>query len=411
MTKWKTAKLNEFASVSRGKSKHRPRNDPILFGGPYPFVQTGEVKSAGFKLNEATEYYSEFGLQQSKLWPSGTICVTIAANIAESTVLGIDACFPDSIIGVTAIEGVSDTAFLKYLIDFMKYNLQSVSSGTTQDNLSLQKLMSFDFPFPPYETQKKISNILFSFDDLIQNNQRRIEILQESAETLYREWFVHYRYPGHENDTMVDSELGPIPKGWKVKPLGEISEVSLGGTPSRKRPEFWEKGTIPWITSSEVNRLRVISGSEFISQLGYQKSSTKLIPKKSTLIAITGATLGQISLNEIECCTNQSIVSVSNPTSNCSEYIYLQILDRVLSLIQNASGSAQQHINKGVVEGFKIFLPDEELLDEFQKLTRPIFELLSVLLKENKSLIESRDLLLPRLISGELDVSDLDLVA
>ena len=105
---WDYVTLDKLGSISRGKSKHRPRNDKTLFGGKYPFIQTADVKAAGLYLTEYTETYSDKGLAQSKLWPTGTLCITIAANIADTTILGIDACFPDSVMGFIPYEGVSN---------------------------------------------------------------------------------------------------------------------------------------------------------------------------------------------------------------------------------------------------------------------------------------------------------------
>lgn len=138
---WRTVTLDELGVIGRGRSKHRPRNDPTLFGGGYPFFQTGDVKAANLWLSRFETTCNEIGLSQSKLWPAGTLCITIAANIAESAVLAIPGCFPDSVVGFTPHPTVSDVLFVKYLLDHVKLRMQSISQGTTQDNLSLEKLL------------------------------------------------------------------------------------------------------------------------------------------------------------------------------------------------------------------------------------------------------------------------------
>ena len=115
---WKT--LDQLGSVSRGRSKHRPRDDESLYGGIYPFIQTADVKRSNFYITEYSQTYNERGLAQSKLWRAGTLCFTIAANIADSAILGIDACFPDSIMGFIPYEGVSDVRFVKYCFDVLQ---------------------------------------------------------------------------------------------------------------------------------------------------------------------------------------------------------------------------------------------------------------------------------------------------
>jgi Type I restriction modification DNA specificity domain len=224
VTQWKPAKLDELGFVGRGKSRHRPRNATFLYDGRYPFFQTGDIKAANFYLTEYSQTYSDKGLAQSKLWRPGTLCITIAANIAESAILGVEGCFPDSVVGFVADPDKADVRFIKYYMEILKLQMQSVSRGTTQDNLSVDKLLSFDFLIPPLPVQQRIAGILSTYDDLIENSQRRIKILEAMARGLYREWFVHFRFPGHENHPRVASVFGDIPQGWEVKKLGDIAE-------------------------------------------------------------------------------------------------------------------------------------------------------------------------------------------
>ena len=160
------------------KEWHRPRNAEFLYGGPHPFFQTGDIKAANCYLREYTQTYSEAGLAQSKLWKAGTLCITIAANIAESAILGIDGCFPDSVVGFIADPNKADVRFIKYYMEILKLQMQSASRGTTQDNLSLDKLLTFNFRVPPLSLQQRIASILSAYDELIENNQRRIRILE-----------------------------------------------------------------------------------------------------------------------------------------------------------------------------------------------------------------------------------------
>ena len=121
----------------RGKSKHRPRNDPKLYGGPYPFIQTGDVRNSDHLILESSQTYNETGLAQSKLWPKGTICITIAANIAETGILNFEACFPDSVIGIVVNEEITSNDFIEYLLQSFKSILQSKGKGSAQDNINL----------------------------------------------------------------------------------------------------------------------------------------------------------------------------------------------------------------------------------------------------------------------------------
>jgi type I restriction enzyme, S subunit len=145
---WEVSKLEDLGSLSRGKSRHRPRNDASLYGGDYPFIQTGEVKQAQLFITEYTQTYNELGLTQSKLWEPGTLLITIAANIAETSILTFPACFPDSILGFVPDSEKVSSEFIKYSIDVLKIQMQNASRGTTQDNLSQDKIRLFNFLVP-----------------------------------------------------------------------------------------------------------------------------------------------------------------------------------------------------------------------------------------------------------------------
>ena len=153
---WRWLRLPEVGDLDRGKSRHRPRNDPRLFGGPYPFVQTGDVRAADRVLTEFSTTYSEFGLEQSRLWPIGTVCITIAANIAETAILGIEACFPDSVVGFLPDNDRVSGDFVEFFIRTMRSELEAFAPATAQKNINLNVLSSVRVPVPPKEEQAEI---------------------------------------------------------------------------------------------------------------------------------------------------------------------------------------------------------------------------------------------------------------
>ncbi|ELA09511.1 type I restriction enzyme [Moraxella macacae 0408225] len=159
--------LNEVAiDFGRGKSKHRPRNDARLYGGEIPFVQTGDIRNAGHVIEKFTQTYSDFGLKQSKLWKKGTLCITIAANIAETSILGFDACFPDSVIGFVADPNKTSEKYVEYLLSSLKSTLQEKSTSGAQENLNLAAFADLRLPFPSLQEQQKIVSILDKFETL-----------------------------------------------------------------------------------------------------------------------------------------------------------------------------------------------------------------------------------------------------
>lgn len=243
---WEYVTLDKLGTISRGRSKHRPRNDKTLFGGKYPFVQTADVKAAELYLTEYTDTYNERGLEQSKLWKAGTLCITIAANIADTAILGMDACFPDSVMGFIPYDGVSNVKFVKYAFDILQRDCQKISQGTAQDNLSWKKLSTIKFPAPPIEVQDRIVAILSAYDDLIENNKKQIKLLEEAAQRLYKEWFVDLRFPGYEDTSIVDG----VPEGWKKLSMNDIADYLNGYA---FKPSDWRDKGKPIIKIKEMN--------------------------------------------------------------------------------------------------------------------------------------------------------------
>jgi type I restriction enzyme S subunit len=179
---WKQKTLEEIATTfGRGKSRHRPRNEPNLYGGKYPFIQTGDIRNSDHFITEYSQTYSEAGLAQSKLWPKGTICITIAANIAETGVLDFDACFPDSVIGVVANPKEADVDYVEYLLQSFKVRIQALGKGSAQANINMGTFENERFPFPPVSEQKQI---VVKLNALREETQRLESIYQQKLSAL-----------------------------------------------------------------------------------------------------------------------------------------------------------------------------------------------------------------------------------
>lgn len=158
---WVKKTLAEVSlDFGRGRSRHRPRNDETLYGGDYPLIQTGDVRNCEHIITNFTKTYNEKGLAQSKIWPKGTICITIAANIAETGILGFDSCFPDSVIGVVVNPEITTVNYVEYLLQSFKVVLKEKGKGAAQDNINMGTFENMKFPFPPLETQNTIVDSL-----------------------------------------------------------------------------------------------------------------------------------------------------------------------------------------------------------------------------------------------------------
>lgn len=402
---WSCQKLNELGFVGRGKSKHRPRNDPSLYGGQHPFIQTADVKDADLYITNYSQTYNDKGLAQSKLWSPGTLCITIAANIAETAILKIKACFPDSIVGFIPNEAKADVRFVKYYIDTIKLKMQSISRGTTQDNLSLEKIFSFDFFVPKVEEQHRIAAILSAYDDLIENNTRRIQILEETARRIYGEWFVRFRFPGHENVKIVESEFGLSPQDWAVQSVTNMIEFD----PRTIVPREGVKPFVPMSSLAENSML--ISNVE--SRDGNSGSKFK---NGDTLFARITPCLENGKTGFVDFLQTDDAVAfgsteyiVLRSKTVTPEFVYLtarseQFRQHAIKSMSGATG--RQRVRVDSFNEYLLAQPDKDTLDRFTELVSPTFKSISCLAKKNANLRHTRDLLLPKLISGDIDVSN-----
>lgn len=398
-------KLDQLGSVGRGKSRHRPRDDASLYGGAYPFFQTGDVKAAEFYLHDYSQTYNEKGLAQSKLWQPGTLCITIAANIAETSILSIAGCFPDSVVGFVADQDIADTAFVKYYLDTIKISMQNISRGTTQDNLSLDKLLSFDLLMPPLPTQRRIASILSAYDDLIENNTRRIAILEEMARRLYEEWFVNFRFPGHETARFVETELGLVPDGWDVLRLDNLVHFN----PRTHVPKEGKKIFVSMSALSENNmQIGPIELKEGNSGAKFQNGDTLFARITPCLENGKTGYVNFLPKTQPTACGSTEFV-VLRSSQLCPEIVYCiarsnRFRDVAIKSMSGATG--RQRVRTECLEELEIAKPTQDLICLFQNVVRPMFDNILTLQTKNTNLRAQRDLLLPKLISGELDVSD-----
>ena len=181
---WKYIALSNLGDLGRGKSKHRPRNDSKLFeNGKYPFIQTGDVKAAKRYITEYSKMYGDFGLKQSKLWTAGTLCITIAANIAETAFLGIDACFPDSIVGFTPYEYIS-SEYVKYFIESQKLKLWAFAPATAQKNINLDTLEKLIIPYCSLTEQKEVVDGIEERMTICDSIEQMVDMALQQAEAM-----------------------------------------------------------------------------------------------------------------------------------------------------------------------------------------------------------------------------------
>ena len=403
---WEYKTLDELGNVSRGKSKHRPRNDQSLFGGKYPFIQTADVKAADLYITKYSDTYNELGLAQSKLWDAGTLCITIAANIADTAILGIDACFPDSIMGFIPYEGKTNVKFVKYCFDVLQRDCKNISQGTAQDNLSWEKLSTIKFPTPPIEVQNKIASILSAYDDLIENNQKQIKLLEEAAQRLYKEWFVDLRFPGHEDVKIVDG----VPEGWEhVQLIDVLKNITTGLNPRKNFVLGSGKNYYVTIKNMSDNDIYLDDKCDKVDDEALEKINKRSDLKTGDILFSGIGTMGRVYLISIPTDNwnvSESVFTMRANEKISKELLYLILLsDDVQNYCElNAHGAAQRGIRMADLKAYKFNLPPNEIIRNFTSLVIPILAKVQKIRSENLILSEARDRLLPKLISGEIQV-------
>jgi type I restriction enzyme S subunit len=348
-----------------------------------------------------------------------TIVIGRVGSYCGSLYLSKGKCWvTDNAIRATALND-NDARFLFYLLRTLDLNHWRAGSGQPLLNQAILSQIPASIPLP--DEQRAIAQTLGTLDDKIELNQRLSETLEAMAHALFKSWFVDFdpvrakangRDPGLPKpladlfpDSLEDSDRLEIPKGWTVSKIGAEVDTVLGGTPSRAEPRYWG-GDIPWINSGKANEFRIVEPSEFITKDGLDNSATKLLPSRTTVIAITGATLGQVSLTEIATCANQSIVGVIGKAELPSEFLYFWVRSRISDLLASQTGGAQQHINKNNVNDLAVLVPSDPIISAFIAQARPCFDRIKNCCLESRSLAAMRDALLPKLIYGELRVKD-----
>lgn len=406
-------KLSDIGSLSRGKSKHRPRNDKILYGGKYPFVQTSDIKNANHILQTYEQTYNEIGLKQSKLWSKNTICITIAANIADSAILGFDACFPDSVIGLTVNDKIANYHYVEYLLQYYKRIIQNQSNGTSQENINLETFEQVYFDIPSLDIQNDISNILYSIDKKIELNNKINSELEHFAKTLYEYWFVQFDFPD-ENERPYKSSGGAmvynevlkrrIPANFEVIKLKDICEVKSGYPFSSE--DYDNNGEFKLITIKNVQDNYISSDTDNnIGNIPDNMPDYCLLKEGNILLSLTG-NVGRIGISfEDKLLLNQRVGLLKLKNIYYHSFIYLTFLSKYFkdTLEKISTGSNQKNLSPVETEKIPIIY-SKTVLEQFEILTKPIIDKIINNYKENKQLTQLRDFLLPMLMNGQVTI-------
>lgn len=285
--------------------------------------------------------------------------------------------------------------YFLHTLDFKRFDV-----GNSNPTLNRNHIHDLSVAIPPLDTQERIASVLTSYDALIDNNRRRMALLEESAHHLYREWFLRLRFPGHERVPRT----GNLPRGWRQVRLGDVAECVGGGTPSTKVSAFWDDGTITWVTPTDVTRNEhfvLLDSARKITEAGLNNSSATMVPPHAVLMS-SRASVGFFAVAGREVCTNQGFISVVSNDPVYAHFLLFQLADRVDAIRLMGSGSTYPEVSRGKFREFEVLVPPMSVVAAFDEQAATLLSQIRVLKLQNKALETARDLLLPRLMSGDL---------
>jgi type I restriction enzyme S subunit len=421
MTGTQFLRIGDIASVKGGK-RLPAKAELVTEVTGHPYIRGRDIRDGRITFNDPV-YITEEVHQaiQRYIVEEGDVCITIVGNIGDVGVTPPSlhrANLTENAVKLVELREDCDRQYLAYalLSPHAQAQMKLSAAGAAQPKLGIYKVNEIQIPFPSLPTQRRIASILSAYDDLIENNTRRIAILEEMARRIYEEWFVRFRFPGHEQVKLVESELGLIPEGWEAGALGNYLQAMESG----KRP----KGGVSEIADGVPS-----IGAENVNGIGrHNFSSEKLVPKeffgqmrkgvvKDRDVALykDGAYIGRSSyfrdgFPHAICCVNEHVFLLRSDGGRVKQnflYLWLQHNDTVDTIRSSNANAAQPGINQQTVNGLKLICPDKETANRFDEIVEPLLAGIINLSKKNRVLSTTRDLLLPKLISGELDVSSL----
>lgn len=384
---WKEITLGEIAIFKTGKLN----SNAAISNGEYPF----------FTCSPETLRINNYAFDQEAILLAGN---NADGNFSIKYYKGKFNAYQRTYV-ITPIRGKVDIKFLYYALSLCLKQFKNMSQGTSTKFLTVTILNSFSVQLPSISDQHRIASILSSLDRKIELNNKINADLEEMAQAIFKNWFVDFE--PFKDGKFVDSELGMIPEGWKVGRLDEIADVVGGSTPSKAKPEYYTQKGIAWLTPKDLSNHPAVYTSRGvidITEEGYNSTSTKLMPK-GTILFTSRAPIGYISIAQNDICTNQGFKSlVPKKAGTCFLYCFLKY---VTPEIENKStGSTFKEASGSLMKSLQVIMPEQKVFEDFETIVSPLFARIESLEKENSRLSLLRDTLLPRLMSGELEVPE-----
>lgn len=411
---WKEVDIEQTSIeiIDGDRGKNYPKNNELTNSGYCLFLSAANVTKNGlqFSNNSFITKEKDALLRKGKLMPQD-IVLTTRGTVGNVGFYGDDVPYSNMRInsGMVIIRPGEDfdTMFLYLYLRscYFRAQITQFQSGSAQPQLPISTLQKMKVIKPDIAAQRRIASILSSLDRKIELNNKINADLEEMAQAIFKNWFVDFE--PFKDGKFVDSELGMIPEGWKVGRLDEIADVVGGSTPSKAKPEYYTQKGIAWLTPKDLSNHPAVytsRGEIDITKEGYNSTSTKLMPK-GTILFTSRAPIGYISIAQNDICTNQGFKSlVPKKAGTCFLYCFLKY---VTPEIENKStGSTFKEASGSLMKPLKVIMPEQKVFEDFETIVSPLFARIESLEKESSRLSLLRDTLLPRLMSGELEVPE-----
>ena len=415
MEEWKEYKLGDIAQVKGGKRLPKGVN-LIKAKNSHPYIRVRDLgQKKVLELDSSFEYVDDETQKSISRYivNSGDIIVSIVGTIGLVAIIGnsldksnlTENCV--KLIDITAI----DKEYLYYYLvsELGKNEIEKGIVGAVQAKLPIKNIQAINIKAPNLESQRRIASILKSLDDKIEANSRINENLEQQAQALFKSWFVDFE--PFKDGEFEESELGMIPKGWRVKEAQDVFEINIGKTPPRKESEWFteSKEDNIWVSIADMGSCGVFisDSSECLTNEAIKRFNIMMVEKDSVLLSFK-LTVGRVAIADTSLTTNEAIARFILPDKCYREYLYLYLKQYKYENLGSTSSIATA-VNSKTIKGMKLIVPPTDIIKSFSKNTKPLFEQIRVLQQESNRLATLRDILLPRLMSGELKVNEIEI--
>ena len=413
MEEWKEYKLGEVCTKIGSGATPKGGKEAYL-GGDTSLIRSQNVLDFSFSWDGLAYINDE---QASRLngveLERNDVLLNITGDSVARACIVPDEALPARVNQHVAIirgdQSIVLNDYILYYLQFKKQYLLSLSQGgATRNALTKGMIEELEIPLPTLNKQKEIVSILKSLDDKIEVNRKINEILEQQAQALFKSWFVDFE--PFKNGEFVESELGMIPKGWRVGRADEVFDINIGKTPPRKEPEWFTKNTSDniWVSIADMGNcgMFVSESSVYLTNEAINRFNILMVDEGSVLLSFK-LTVGRVAIADTRLTTNEAIARFQLPRSYYREFLYLYLKQYKYGNLGSTSSIATA-VNSKTIKGMKLNTPPEEVISCFSKHTKPLFDKIKVLSQESRRLAELRDTLLPRLMSGELKVNDIE---